>query len=486
MFAVKQRATALAKPNCFLIHWLASRSLLCQTFPMTTKSFALAGALAVSVSAFAADFSVHTWKKIQLSDQFWSEGAAIGDFNKDGKMDVVSGPYWWAGPDFKARYEFMPTTRKSENYTAPFKLGPISKISIPGFEGGLGQNNAYSDNFFAFTHDFNKDGWDDVLVYGFPGRDASWYENPKTVSAAQGAGAIDEVVHWTRHKVFDVVDNESPQWGDITGDGKPEIVSNSGGTFGYASPDWSDPTKPWTWTAVTPKGGWQKFTHGLGFGDVNGDGKADLLEAKAWWEQTASGEWTKHPMNFADGGAQMYAYDVNGDGLNDVITSIAAHGYGLSWYEQKKDGDKISFTEHRFVGKTPKDNKYGVVFSQPHAIDLVDMDGDGLKDIVTGKRFWAHGAHGDEDPAGAAVVYWFKLVRNTDGSVDWVPYLIDNNSGIGTQVLAADANGDGLPDVIVGNKKGTFVHILSVKKATKEEWEKAQPKALLQQTAAAK
>ena len=149
---------------------------------MTTKSFALAGVLAVSVSTFAADYTVHTWKKIQLSDQFWSEGAAIGDFNKDGKMDVVSGPYWWAGPDFKARYEFMPTTRKIENFTAPFKLGPISKITIPGFEGGLGQNNAYSDNFFAFTHDFNKDGWDDVLIYGFPGRDASWYENPKTAA----------------------------------------------------------------------------------------------------------------------------------------------------------------------------------------------------------------------------------------------------------------------------------------------------------------
>ncbi len=437
---------------------------------MTTKSFALAGALAVSVSSFAADYSVHTWKKIQLSDQFWSEGANIGDFNKDGKMDVVSGPYWWAGPDFKQRYEYYPAAKT-------FKLGPISKIPVPGFEGALGQNNTYSDNFFAFTHDFNKDGWDDILIYGFPGLDASWYENPKNAGDVNGTG------YWTRHKVFDVVDNESPQWGDITGDGKPEIISNSGGTFGYATPDWSDAAKPWTWTAVTPKGGWQRFTHGLGFGDVNGDGKPDMLEAKAWWEQTSSGEWTKHAMNFADGGAQMYAYDVNGDGLNDVITSIQAHGYGLAWYEQKKDGGKITFVPHRFVGATPRENKYGIVFSQLHAIDLVDMDGDGLKDIVTGKRFWAHGAHGDADPAGAAVVYWFKLVRNTDGSVDWVPYLIDNDSGVGTQVLAADANGDGLPDVIVGNKKGTFVHIHSVKKASKEEWEKAQPKALLQQTA---
>jgi hypothetical protein len=284
--------------------------------------------------------------------------------------------------------------------------------------------------------------------------------------------------------VFNVVDNESPHWGDITGDGKPEIVSNSGGTFGYAEPDWSDPAKPWKWNAVTPVMGWQRFTHGMGFGDVNGDGKADMLEAGGWWENTGSGEWKKHAAKFGRGGAQMYVYDVNGDGLNDVITSIEAHGYGLSWFQQKRNGGQISFVENAFVGKTAKENKYGVVFSQLHAVDLVDMDGDGLKDIVTGKRFWAHGAHGDADPNGAAVVYWFKLVRNPDGSVEWLPYLIDNNSGVGTQVVAADVNGDKLPDIIVGNKKGVFVHIHGVKNATKEEWEKAQPKAVTQQAAA--
>src|ERR1041384_8001742 len=94
------------------------------------------------------------------------------------------------------------------------------------------------------------------------------------------------------------------------------------------------------------------------------------------------------------------------------------------------------------------------------------MDGDGLKDIVTGKRFWAHGAHGDADPTAPAVLYWFKLVRGADKTVDFVPYLIDDNSGIGTQVVAGDINGDKLPDIVVGNKKGTFV-FLSQPPATK-------------------
>ena len=176
------------------------------------------------------------------------------------------------------------------------------------------------------------------------------------------------------------------------------------------------------------------------------------------------------------GSAHMFAYDVNGDRRNDVITSLAAHGYGLAWYEQVKDGDNISFKQHTFMNKEAKENKYGVKFSQLHAIDLVDMDGDGIKDIVTGKRFWAHGSGGDAEPNAAAVLYWFKTVRNADKSVDFIPYQIDNDSGIGTQVMAGDLNGDKLPDIVVGNKKGTFVHIHSAKKVSKAEWEKAQPK----------
>jgi VCBS repeat protein/FG-GAP repeat protein len=432
---------------------------------MNKLSFALAFALSGSVVANAADFALHSFKKIQLTDKFWGEGANFGDFNKDGKQDVVSGPYWWEGPDFKNRHEYYPATK-----TFKLKKGEGAEETVEGFEGALGKNNTYSDNFFAFSHDFNKDGWDDILILGFPGADSSWYENPK---GREG--------HWQRHIVLDVTDNESPTFTDITGDGKPEIVCGSKGSYGYAEPDWSDPRRPWKWHAISPNNNYHKFTHGLGIGDVNGDRKLDLLEKDGWWEQPKSLDgdpvWKHHKFTFGIGGAHMYAYDVNGDSRNDIITSLAGHGYGLAWYENVDDGSGgITFKEHIFMNKEPKENKYGVKFSQLHAIDLVDMDGDGLKDIVTGKRFWAHGPTGDAEPNAAAVLYWFKLVREKDKSVDFIPYQIDDNSGIGTQVVAGDINGDKKPDIVVGNKKGTFVFIHQTKKVSKEEWEKTQPK----------
>ena len=101
--------------------------------------------------------------------------------------------------------------------------------------------------------------------------------------------------------------------------------------------------------------------------------------------------------------------------------ALAAHGYGLAWFEQTTDDKgEISFKKHIILNEKtgkekPAPDKYGVVFSQLHAVDLIDMDGDGLKDIVTGKRFWAHGHDGDPDSNGPAVLYWFKLVRTRTG-----------------------------------------------------------------------
>ena len=412
---------------------------------MIKTTLAIAGVL-FAAHALSGE-EPRTFKRMQLTDQFWSEGANAGDLNNDGVKDIISGPYWWEGPAFEKRHEYYAATT-----TFQLKLGPLTTVTVPGFEGTLGKENKYSDNFFAWPYDFNKDGWNDILVVGFPGTDTSWFENPKGKDT-----------HWTRYKVVAKTDNESPAFTDLTGDGTPELIFITDGRYGYATPDKTDSSKPWIFHAITPDNKYATFTHGLGIGDVNGDGRQDLLEKDGWWEQPSSlsGDpvWTQHRQTFGTGGAQMYAYDVNGDKLADIITSMAAHGFGLAWFEQSRTGGAITFREHVFVNKDPSDNAYGVKFSEIHAIDLVDMDGDGLKDIVTGKRFWSHGRTGDPDRNDAAVLYWFKLTRASSGTADFVPHLIDSESGVGTQVVATDLNGDGRPDIVVGNKRGTFVHL---------------------------
>src|SRR5436309_2658569 len=121
-----------------------------------------------SASVLARD-RIDTFKKIQLTDQFWAKGANFADFNHDGKIDVVSGPFWYEGPGFKKRHEFAPA-----NTTFKRKKADGAGETIPGFEGGLGTNNAYSECFLMFMYDFNDDGWTDILVYGFPGKEAAW------------------------------------------------------------------------------------------------------------------------------------------------------------------------------------------------------------------------------------------------------------------------------------------------------------------------
>jgi len=389
-------------------------------------------ALAWLVSACFAQQPAPTFKKLVLSDKFYCEGAYYGDFNKDGKPDVVAGPFWFEGPDFQKQHQVREP-----------------KVFDP---------KGYSDNFLTFTADFNGDGWTDIFYVGFPGQASYWYENPAGKEAP-----------WKQHLALKNIGNESPMWGDITGDGRPDLIFNIDGYMGYATFDPGKPDEPWTFYAVTPKAGYHKYSHGVGFGDVNGDGRMDMLDSAAWWEQPASAKpgepWIKHPFKFADAGAQMFVYDVDGDGLNDVITAWHCHQYGLVWYKQSKDakGD-IAWQQQIIMAPKPDLKSDALRFSQPHAIELVDINGDGLKDVLTGKRFWAHGPKGDAEPNAPAVVYWFELRRAKDQPVQYVPHLIDDDSGVGTQVAAADLNGDQVPDVIVGNKKGIFVHLSQARK----------------------
>lgn len=386
-----------------------------------------------------------TFQKIVLTDQYLCDGINAADIDRDGHVDIVAGPYWYAGPDFKTKHEFYPMVPQ------PVEEKP-------------------SNSMFTWVYDFNGDGWPDILVLGrVLFHEAYWYENP-------GKAAVTQSGVWKKHLVAPRVFGEAPQFLDIDGDGRPEILALSGindkekqKQWGWYAPDWSAPEQPWRFVAVTDKGDYNHYYHGEGVGDINGDGLNDLVTNEGWFEQPPKSApkgtlWKKHPFTLSTdrGGAQILVMDVNGDGRNDIITAKNAHGWGLSWFEQQRGADgAITFAEHRMMGTRDEEKQFGVAFSQPHALTLADLDGDGIKDVVTGKRRWAHGPTGDVEPMATPVNYWFQLVRNrfAPGGARFIPHLIDDASALGTQVECVDVNHDGVPDVLTASKLGAFVFL---------------------------
>jgi hypothetical protein len=367
-----------------------------------------------------------------LNEFYYSWGPAVADFNRDGTLDIAAGPYYYLGPGYGTAKEIY--------------LAQTIDASTQYFNG------------LQYAYDFTGDGWPDVVNAIFQ-RPAVLYVNPKGESR-----------RWDTYTVTDQMTCEFMLLKDVDGDGKPEFLfKDSTNKFVYAKPDPANPTGMWTKHAISESGPWAN--HGMGVGDINGDGRMDFLNAYGWWEQPANGtsraSWTYHPVAFgkwnrsSPGGAEMAVYDVNGDGLNDVVTSLQAHGWGLSWFEQKKSADgSRALLEHQIMGDFSTKNAGGVTFSELHGATYGDVDGDGVPDFITGKRFWSHlDTFLDPDPHGAPVLYVYRTVRNpkAPGGAEFVPELIHNRSGVGSHIAVVDLDKDGAPEIITSTKRGTFI-----------------------------
>ena len=383
------------------------------------------GQLLIAIAALMQGVAVAradelTWRRVLIDATFRSEAVATADVNRDGKIDVLVGDLWYAAPDFEPH--------------------EIRKPGVYQFDGG------YSKAFAIWAYDVNADGWKDQIVVGFPGEPCHWYENPR-----HQAG------HWREHGMWHEASNESPWFVDLSGDSRPEFVLGSDSTLGFlrlrAAPE---APKTWSFQAVSEKGdsaknGSARFYHGLGVGDVNGDGRKDVVIPHGWYEapsESSTVPWTFHPIEVTPVGtesplkaAHIYVQDLDLDGDSDLLLS-SAHNYGVWWLENQ-GSDR--FHLHSI------DRGY----SQSHALWFIDINGDGQEDLVTGKRFFAHNGH---DPGGKepVVLYWYEIQRRKGQPPEFTPHEIvaGRNTGIGTQFEVRDVNGDQRPDVITSNKKG--------------------------------
>ena len=359
-----------------------------------------------------------------------NEGIDVADFNNDGKLDVAAGRNWYAAPDFVPR---------------PLRL--------------LEDWNGYAESNGDFAFDVDGDGLTDVISGSFIPTEVNWYRNP-------GLEGLETGALWEKQLLVDTQEsrNESQHLGDLDGDGVPEWVVNS----------WAKNVPMLAWKfgkeerEFTVKKGKKEVTekrtvptlkrfiindtgngHGSAFGDINGDGRLDILCGLGWYEQPADGafaqQWTFHADWDIHSSNPCVIVDVNQDGKNDIIWGNA-HNFGLYWWEQtgKDEDGKITWKDH-LIDDT---------FSQPHCLHMADLDGDGKDELVTGKRVYAHNG---KDPGGKMqpCLYYYtidgkagKFTRHT---------INEGRVGSGLQIRTVDLNGDGRLDIAVAGKSGTYL-----------------------------
>lgn len=370
---------------------------------MKTKQMILAFGLLSSMLLAARRPPDLSFQKTEL-DLGAAETAAIADINGDGKPDIVCGEYWFEAP----------TWRKH-----PFRE--------------LNFENNYVDAFSDLSLDVDGDGKIDIITATYFDKKLSWYRNP-----GKAGGMWKETVIDTAGPI------EFAFLVDLNNDGKAlEILPQYGGTAGTV---WYELDRgKFIKHKASPVG----FGHGIGAGDVNGDGRTDILTPRGWLEAPADirqGEWTLHNVfpPVLKSLSFMHVVDINGDGRADILTGNA-HDFGFYWLEQKADG---KFELHMIDDS----------WSQPHAITMTDLNKDGRPDFLTGKRYMAHNGKdpGERDPLG---VYWFEFLKEPSGKIQWTKHVIDysTRAGGGMQIAVGDIDDDGKLDFVTPGKSGLYL-----------------------------
>jgi dienelactone hydrolase len=360
-----------------------------------------------------------------------NSSCTVLDVNRDGRLDVVAGGWWYEAPDWKRHF-------------------------VRNVEMIRGRNDDYS----SLPLDVDGDGWTDLVSANYRSRSLYWVRHP-----GEKPGP------WQRIVVDTPGPMETGRLADIDGDGRLDVLPNGTNFAAWwevAPAEKQDADAPPRWIRHDlPR---EAAGHGIGFGDIDGDGRGDIVTPRGWLRaprDVRNGRWIwmSEFQLHRDGSIPLLVFDVDDDGDNDVVWG-RGHNVGLYWLEQGNADGKRTWTRHVI----------DTSWTEAHSLLLADIDGDGDDELVAGKRYMGHDGKdpGEYDPL---VIAWYKFDKSTRA---WRRGLISRAWRIGFDLdpKAADLDGDSDVDLVAPARSGLYWlenRLVDEKEATGKQKSVAEP-----------